>query len=144
MWAVRYSVQETVSGGAQTIDISAPFTHQNFNGLVTFTNQTYATPAGATSAANTAINNSVDNSGGKINTALTDKVAKTDIYSTGTTTIDGGRITTGSINANKLNIGSNTTNNANASRIVIDGTNNTIKVFSGGTTPRVIIGNLLG
>lgn len=144
MWAVRYSVQETVSGGAQTIDISAPFTHQNFNGLVTFTNQTYATPAGATTAANTAINDSVDNSGGKINTALTDKVAKTDIYSTGTTTIDGGKITTGSINANKLNIGSNTTNNANASRIVIDGTNNTIKVFSGGTTPRVIIGNLLG
>jgi hypothetical protein len=73
MWAVRYSVQETVSGGAQTVQISAAFTHQNFNGLVTFTNidtqvagtstitsltntvGTKVDATGATNAANTAI-----------------------------------------------------------------------------------------
>jgi hypothetical protein len=76
MWAVRYSVQETVAGGAQTVQISSAFTHQNFNGLVTFTNidtQVAATSTitsltstvgtkvdatGATNAANTAISNS--------------------------------------------------------------------------------------
>lgn len=108
MWAVRYSVQETVFGGAQTIVISAPFTHQNFNGLVTFTNAT-------------------------------------DTFATKTlgnvTTIDGGKITTGSLSANTLNIGSNNNNTA-SNRIVIDGTNNNIKVFSGGLV-RVIIGNLV-
>lgn len=151
MWAARYSVQETVSGGAQTVEISAPFTHQNFNGLVTFTNvnaQVAATStitsltttvgtkvdaAGATTAANTAIAGS---------TLIAGKVAKTDIFTTNTTTIDGGKITTGTINANRLNIGYNTNVNVNSNRIVIDGVNNNIRVYSGGTTPRVIIGNL--
>jgi len=132
MWAVRYSVQETVSGGAQTVSISEVFTHQNFNGVVTFTNQNYVTPGGATDAANTAITNS---------SVIAGKVNKTDIYTTNTTTIDGGRITTGSINANRLNIGYNTTNNLNSNRIIIDGANNNIRVYAGGNQ-RVIIGNL--
>ena len=132
MWAVRYSVQETVSGGAQTVSISSVFTHQNFNGLVTFTNDTYVTPQGATTAANTAISNS---------SVIAGKVAKTDIYTTNTTTIDGGKITTGTINANRLNIGYNTNININSDRIVIDGVNNNIRVYAGGN-PRVIIGNL--
>jgi len=173
MWAVRYSVQETVSGGAQTVQISTAFTHQNFNGLVTFTNidtQVAATStitslsntvgtkvdaSGATTAANAAIGSStlisskVDAAGATTaaNTAIAGssviaaKVAKTDIYTTNTTTIDGGKITTGSINANTLNIGNNS-NNLASSRIVIDGATNSIKVYSGGTTPRVVIGNL--
>jgi len=174
MWAARYSVQETVSGGAQTVEISNAFTHQNFNGIVTFTNidtQVAATQTisslnntigtkvdatGATNAANTAIGSStliaskVDASGATTaaNTAINNssliagKVAKTDIFTTNTTTIDGGKITTGTINANRLNIGYNTNVNVNTNRIVIDGVNNNIRVYSGGTTPRVIIGNL--
>ena len=149
MWAVRYSVQETVSGGAQTIEISNAFTHQNFNGIVTFTNvntQVAATQtitalntavgtkvdaAGATTAANTAINNS---------SVIAGKLTAADLGATGTTVIDGGRITTGVVNANRLNIGDNS-GNSNTNRIVIDGLNNKITVFSAGT-PRVIIGNL--
>lgn len=107
MWAVRYSVQETAFNGAQTVVISAPFTHQNFDGLVTFTN-------GGTAFATNTLGN--------------------------VSTIDGGKITTGSLSANKLNIGNNP-DNAASNRIVIDGTNNNIKVFSGGLV-RVIIGNL--
>jgi hypothetical protein len=149
MWAARYSVQETVSGGAQTIEISNAFTHQNFNGIVTFTNintQVAATQtisslntavgtkvdaAGATTAANTAISNS---------SLIAGKLSASDVGETGTTVIDGGRITTGVVNANRLNIGDNT-GNANTNRIVIDGLNNKITVFNAGT-PRVIIGNL--
>ena len=154
MWAARYSVQEVTSGNKDTqiIEFSTSFTHQNFNGLVTFTNidtqvantstvsnlnttiGTKVNSTQATALANTAIDNS---------STVAAKVAKTDIYTTNTTTIDGGKITTGSINANTLNIGNNT-NNVSSNRIVIDGQTNTIKVYSGGTTPRVIIGNLLG
>jgi hypothetical protein len=55
------------------------------------------------------------------------------------TNIDGGKITTGSIDANLLSIGAN---NATASNgIVINGTNKTIKVYDG-TNVRVIIGYL--
>ena len=149
MWAVRYSVQETVSGGAQTVDISNAFTHQNFNGIVTFTNvntQVAATQtitnlntaigtkvdeAGATTAANTAINNS---------SVIAGKLSAADVGATGTTVIDGGRITTGVVNANRLNIGDNS-GNSNSSRIVIDGLNNKITVFNAGQK-RVVIGNL--
>lgn len=153
MWAVRYSVQEVTSGvkATQVIDISTAFTHQNFNGLVTFTNidtqvantstisnlnNTVGTKINSTQA-NSIANSAIDNS-----TTVASKVAKTDIYTTNTTTIDGGRITTGSINANTLNIGSNNLN-LGSNRIVIDGSTNSIKVYSSGSTnPRVIIGNL--
>jgi hypothetical protein len=150
MWAVRYSVQETTAGSAHTISISAPFTHQNFNGLVTFTNiDTQVAGTQTVSSLNTAIGTKVTGSEatGLANTAIAGstviagKVAKTDIFTTNTTTIDGGKITTGSINANRLNIGSNTANNINSNRIVIDGVNNNIRVYAGGN-PRVIIGNL--
>lgn len=152
MWAVRYSVQETVSGGAQTVQISTAFTHQNFNGLVTFTNidtqvantqtisnlnstvNTKVDATGATNAANTAISNS---------SVIAGKVSAADLGPSGTTVIDGGRITTGVVNANRLNIGNNS-GNLNGDRIVIDGTattGNNIKVYSAGNL-RVVIGNL--
>lgn len=150
MWAVRYSVQETVSGGSQTVEISNAFTHQNFNGIVTFTNiDTQVAGTQTVSSLNTAIGTKVTGSEatGLANTAISSssviagKVSKTDIYTTNTTTIDGGKITTGTINANRLNIGYNTNININSDRIVIDGSNNNIRVYAGGN-PRVIIGNL--
>ena len=152
MWAVRYSVQEITSGvkATQSIQISAAFTHQNFNGLVTFTNVNDQVAGTQTvSSLNTAIGTKVTGSEATVlaNTAIGSssviaaKVAKTDIFTTDTTTIDGGKITTGSISANRLNIGSNTANNINSNRIVIDGVNNNIRVYAGGN-PRVIIGNL--
>jgi hypothetical protein len=151
MWAVRYSVQETVSGGTQTINISAPFTHQNFNGLVTFTNLDDQVAGTQTvTSLNTAIGTKVTgpesttlaNSAIASSTLISGKVSKTDIFTTNTTTIDGGKITTGTINANRLNVGNNTANNVNSNKIVIDGVNNNIRVYSGGNSPRVIIGNL--
>jgi hypothetical protein len=108
MWAVRYSVQETTFGGVTDAVISDPFTHQNFDGLVTFSDA-------QTNYAAVDLNN--------------------------VTTINGGKITTGSLSANKLNIGANPDNTA-SNRIVIDGANNNIKVFSGGFV-RVVIGNLV-
>ena len=152
MWAVRYSVQEVTSGvkATQSIQISAAFTHQNFNGIVTFTNiDTQVAGTQTVSSLNTAIDTKVTGSEatGLANTAIgsssviAGKVAKTDIYTTNTTTIDGGKITTGTINANRLNIGYNTNININSDRIVIDGVNNNIRVYAGGN-PRVIIGNL--
>jgi hypothetical protein len=152
MWAVRYSVQETVSGGAQTIQISDPFTHQNFNGLVTFTNiDTQVANTQTISNLNSTINTKVDTNGAKSaanvaigeSTVIAGKVSAADLGPSGTTVIDGGRITTGVVNANRLNIGNNS-GNLNGDRIVIDGTaitGNNIKVYSAGNL-RVVIGNL--
>ena len=122
MWAARYSVQETVSGGTQVVEISDAFTHQNFNGLVTFTNYNTGSTPLATAA------------------SVAGKLSAADVGASGTTVIDGGRITTGVVNANRLNIGDNS-GNASSNRIVIDGLNNKITVFNA-NNPRVIIGNL--
>jgi hypothetical protein len=100
LWAVRYSVQETVFNGAQTVSISNPFTHQNFDGLVTFTNNNYA-----------------DKTLGNV------------------TSIDGGKIATGSLTADRLEIGKDRTGN------YIRMFDNRIVVYTG-NIPRVIIGFL--
>lgn len=121
MWAVRYSVQETAFNGAQTVSISAPFTHQNFDGLVTFTNNSYVTSSTATSIANTAVSNA--GSGYATNTL------------SNVTTIDGGKITTGSLTADRLEIGKNRTGD------YIKMFDNKIVVYTG-NMPRVIIGSL--
>jgi len=148
MWAARYSVQETVSGGAQTVEISDAFTHQNFNGIVTFTNintqvaatQTISnlntTVSGKLSATDLSSTTTITN----LNNAVAGKLSAADLGENGTTVIDGGRITTGVVNANRLNIGNNS-GNANSDRIVIDGLNNKITVFNAGQK-RVVIGNL--
>jgi len=157
MWAVRYSVQETVSGGAQTISISSVFTHQNFNGLVTFTNSTYATPATATAAANTAISNStviagkVDAAGATTaaNTAISNstviagKANSTDVFISNTTVIDGGKIYAGSIDVNKLSIGPFSapgTPRNSGQRVVIS--QNKIEVFDAAGARRIVLGDL--
>jgi hypothetical protein len=133
MWAVRYSVQETVAGGAQTVSISSVFTHQNFNGLVTFTNNTYATPDSATTAANNAISAS---------TVISGKADAANVFVTGTTTIDGGKISTGSIDVERLSVGPKTTAGAarTGERIVI--TQNKIEVFDSAGTRRIVLGDL--
>jgi hypothetical protein len=120
LWAVRYSVQETVFGGAQTVSISTAFTHQNFNGLVTFTND-YITANDATTIANSRVNAAAPN------------YANKDL--TNVTTIDGGLITTGTIDARRLNIGKVRTGD------YIRMFDNQIIVYTG-NSPRVIIGNL--
>jgi hypothetical protein len=56
---------------------------------------------------------------------------------TQTTTIDGGKLTTGSIDADRLSIGNSS--NASASRLLL--LEDSLKIFSGSTL-RVHIGNL--
>ena len=160
MWAVRYSVQETVAGGAQTITISSVFAHQNFDGLVTFTNLTaqgYQTATNVDNKISTATTNfvtgtTVDN---KISTATTNFVTGTTVdnkittassnatfanqVSTTMTVIDGAKITTGSIFADRLQIGTDRSAALNGNFIRMF--NNRIVVYSGGNA-RVIIGNL--
>jgi hypothetical protein len=157
MWAVRYSVQETVAGGAQTVSISSVFTHQNFNGLVTFTNNTYATPATATAAANTAINNSsviagkVDAAGATAaaNTAINNssviagKANNTDVFISNTTIIDGGKIYAGSIDVNRLSIGPFSAPGVprnSGQRVVIS--QSKIEVFDSSGARRIVLGDL--
>jgi hypothetical protein len=138
MWAVRYSVQETVSGGAQTVSISEVFTHQNFNGLVTFTNENYTTNTQVDGKITTATSNLVTGTqvDGKITTATSNLVTGTQVdnkianatsnfvtnqavstaafansISTNMTSIDGGKINTGFIAAERLQIGKNNPNN---------------------------------
>ena len=181
MWAVRYSVQETVAGGAQTVTISSVFTHQNFNGLVTFTNDTVtaattnlvtgATVDGKITAATTNLvtGTTVD---GKITAATTNLVtgatvdgkitAATTNFVTGTTVdsqitaaastatfansvtaaatvIDGAKITTGSIVAEKLQIGKDRSTELSGNFIRMF--DNKIIVYQN-NLPRVIIGDL--
>lgn len=156
MWAVRYSVQETVAGGAQTVTISSVFTHQNFNGLVTFTNNTYVTPTGATTAANaaiagsTVIANKVDAAGATsaANTAIANstviagKANATDVFVANTTIIDGGKISTGSIDVNRLSVGpfSSAGVARTGERVVI--TQSKIEVYDANGTRRVVLGDL--
>ena len=125
MWAVRYSVQETVFNGAQTVSISGAFTHQNFDGLVTFTNNSYVDSTSATNIANSAANSAVSNASGSYATNTLSNV----------TTIDGGKITTGSLTADKLEIGKVRTGD------YIRMFDNKIIVYTG-NVPRVVIGNL--
>jgi hypothetical protein len=157
MWAVRYSVQETVSGGAQTISISSVFTHQNFNGLVTFTNSTYITPATVDSKITTATSGLVTGAtvDSKITTATTNFVTGATVdskittassnatfanqVSTTMTVIDGAKITTGTIFADRLQIGKD--RNAELNGNFIRMFDNKIVVYSGGNA-RVVIGDL--
>ena len=142
MWAVRYSVQETVSGGAQTVQISSAFTHQNFNGLVTFTNidtQVAATSTisslnntigtkvdatGATNAANTAIGSS---------TLIASKVDATGATNAANTAIAGSTLIAGKVaktdifttNTTTIDGGKITTGSLNANKLNIgDNTEN--------------------
>jgi hypothetical protein len=104
VWASSYSVLEPSYQGTVTssnIVFSEPFTFQNFNGLVTFSNMNSAFDSNVTTI-----------NGGKITTGSI-SAAKLDTsyivvgsaasdINTGTTTISGGKITTGSISAAKL------------------------------------------
>lgn len=157
MWAVRYSVQETVAGGAQTVTISSVFTHQNFNGLVTFTNNTYATPSTVDTKITTATSGLVTGAAvdTKISTATSGLVTGdtvdskiTTAASTATfansvtaaaTVIDGGKITTGFIAAERLQIGKDRSTELSGNFIRMF--DNKIIVYQNNVA-RVIIGDL--
>jgi hypothetical protein len=93
-WASRYSVVEpsydTATGAAA---ISAPSASINFDGIVTFSNNTYQTSTQVNTAVTAATANKLE-AGTSLNSAL----------ALNTTVIDGGRITTGIIDAAYLNL----------------------------------------
>ena len=157
MWAVRYSVQETVAGGAQTVTISSVFTHQNFNGLVTFTNNTYATPSTVDTKITTATTGLVTGAtvDTKISTATSGLVTGATVDSKITTAastatfansvtaaatiIDGAKITTGFIAAERLQIGKDRSTELSGNFIRMF--DNRIIVYQNNVA-RVIIGDL--
>ena len=103
-----YSGTENLTNNTFTVNVGAAVSYFNFNGIVTFTNN---------SDGNAVLSEA--GSGG------------------GLTAIDGDNIATGSIDADRLQIGQTT----GASRILLE--DDVIKVFSGNaTTPRIKIGNL--
>jgi len=120
-WVSRFYTAETTyntAAGAAVID--TPSASINFNGIVTFTNfSTGATPLATASS-------------------VSGKISAADLSATGSTVIDGGRIDTGTINANKLTIGNNAGNSANE-RIVLS--NNKIEIFNNNVR-RVVLGDL--
>ena len=89
-WYVRISVAEATFGGTQNISVGNVIQGIGFSGLVTFTG----------------------------NQAVGDGNQSLSFGAQGTTTIDGGRITTGTIDAQRLNVGQiNVTQTANYSTI---------------------------
>jgi hypothetical protein len=120
-WVSRFYTAETTyntAAGAAVID--TPSASINFNGIVTFTNFSTGTTPLATVA------------------SVNGKISAADLSATGTTVIDGGRITTGTIDANKLTIGNNAGNSANE-RIVLS--SNKIEIFNNNVR-RVVLGDL--
>mgnify|MGYP003120751771 FL=1 len=81
-WYAYFSVVESSFGGSQTITFSIPYVGQNFTGLVTFTGTNQISDGSNTTTA----------------------IVAGDLGSSGTTTIDGARITTGSIAAARITI----------------------------------------
>jgi len=144
-WTARYFGQAT-SATATTISVSFSniVQHTNFTGVVTFTNGT--TISDGTSNLTQGLT-SVGASDLPENAAAGGKYAA-GINLNNTTTIDGGKISTGSITANQLEISAN--NGGSGSRIFFnhevdtDGTtiiNNAIEIYEGNTL-RVKIGKL--
>jgi hypothetical protein len=95
-WYAYYSVIESSFGGSYTVSFSIPYQGQNFTGLVTFTGT----------------NNQITDG-----TNTTTAIVASDLGSSGTTTIDGGRISASST----ITVGSD-------GQVLVDGTNNRIIV----------------
>lgn len=96
-WASRYVVTESSAGSnTGTPAFSVAFTHQNFSGLVTFTDQSnalsgYATQTYASNVATNAASNAVSN-----------RPTYFEIATQGYTTIHGGNISTGTISVDRI------------------------------------------
>lgn len=96
-WASRYVVTESSAGSnTGTPAFSVAFTHQNFSGLITFTDQTnalssYATQTYASNVATNAASNAVSN-----------RPTYFEIATQGYTTIHGGNISTGTISVDRI------------------------------------------
>jgi hypothetical protein len=95
-WYAYFSVVESSFGGSYTVSFSIPYQGQNFTGLVTFTGT----------------NNQITDG-----TNTTTAIVASDLGSSGTTTIDGGRISASST----ITVGSD-------GQVLVDGTNNRIIV----------------
>jgi len=125
VWAIRYSVSETTYNldSTQTSTFTSAFNVINFEGLVTFTNAT--------------------TSGSPIKNALDGKITGSDIYTSGTTTIDGGKITSGTIDVQRLSVGPYSAPGvlrSSGERIIVS--QSKIEVFDASNVRRVVIGNL--
>jgi len=94
-WYAYFSVVESSFGGSYTVSFSIPYQGQNFTGLVTFTGTNQITDGNFTTTA----------------------IVASDLGSSGTTTIDGGRISASST----ITVGSD-------GNILLDGANNRIIV----------------
>jgi hypothetical protein len=129
-YAVRYNVTESAYGVTPvSVTLGSVVTSITFDGLVTFVD--------LSAKANTT--DLTSGLSGKISTGN----AATDINNN-TTQILGGKITTGSIDANSLIIGPYNSNGSSRTGERVQMSNNTIKVFDAGGVVRVLIGNLLG
>jgi predicted phage tail protein len=94
-WYAYFSVVESSFGGSYTVSFSIPYQGQNFTGLVTFTGTNQISDGSNTTTA----------------------IVASDLGSSGTTTIDGGRISASST----ITVGSD-------GQVLVDGTNNRIIV----------------
>ena len=112
-WYCTYTVVETVFNGTQTSVFGSPAVGIGFSGLVTF------------DGAN------LSDGGTTYNPAT--------VVNANTTTINGGKITAGSVDALQLTISSNTSGN---SSMFFDGANNRIDIKDSGGTLRVRLGKL--
>ena len=122
-WYAYYSVIESSYGGSYTVTFSIPYEGQNFTGLVTFTGT-----------------NTISDG-----TNTTTALVSSDLGSSGTTTIDGGRITTGTIDADRITlVGKNISDLTNNSGYVdSSGASAAAPVQSvGGYTGTVSVANL--
>lgn len=113
-WYVRFTVEESTYQGSQSVDIGSVLQGIGFSGLVTF------------------------QADGDIEdgTNTYDPAAR---VNANTTQINGGKITTGSIDAAQLTISANS---STASSMFFDGTNNRIDIKDSSGNLRVRIGNL--
>lgn len=130
-WAVKVTFQEDTFGGTITETISPVFTWLNFDGLVTFTNLDAGTNENGTSTTY------IDGGSIKTNSIETSALqadfiqvgnAASDVNS-GATTISGDKITTGTLNADRIQ--SNTTLTTNSTTFGL-GTSTTFESFQSG------------
>jgi len=133
-WASRYNVTESGSGtGSGTPSFSYPYTHQNFSGLVTFTDQSnalsgYATNSTLASYATTGYVNSTFTTPTAVAATAYDystyyanqyaAAVKAGLATQGYTAINGGNISTGTLSVDKIQ-----TNSLNGQTAIYGGYN---------------------
>jgi len=118
-WVCRYYGTESAAGSSGiTVNFSNVVQHTSFTGVVTFSSGTTITD------------------GSKTLTPIDPAAVQSHIGGTNVTTIDGGNIDTGTVTADRLQVGER---NLTASRLLL--LDDSLKIFEG-TTLRVHLGNL--